>query len=758
MEDKQKNKKPIVETGTWYRSLIEGRARAEYYRRFTKKLHDTIVKYFGKDECKRVFECLDSGRIEVTGIEAFLFNNDDISDPSLQLYNKCETINEVVSKSITVFKRRAEMGEAGINIRELFFVLADSLKGRPSNSITIIRNLMRSLITPLITVMEKSPYVITLIDHRWASEISEKVGMSMSHYSAVAGAFLSEFNEISKELSSSRASLPKVQVLFPVYEDNRDHQLRYLTSTFHLQDSPLTVTALLKGIPNLSEDTPQLRSALEVLSLKKGEYYNLDAILTELQRLEEVSYLKRYPARREINNSLRFYIPPNIFHKNKGNINFVHKETFEKGITPYFCEVKIDCADIPRENIESYIDCAKVINLTKGYYFQNRRDMNTLTFKITLINVKDISKEFIHFLDNKLKRIQSSTNRKFIFEVHYDYNSIVALTPETEETHVRIISDIHADFNERHGYNFNFGDDFVINCGDTAGNAILSAQWLRTYIRHGVTVIGNHLGYSSAFPEKDSILNIEKYGNRIHPDNSKVSQVSTLFMKLPSERIALLSNTCIEYKGIILIGTCLYTDFNLYGESHREECIAYAKNCMNDFKLPVVTDAKFYLKDKNGEWDPRSKKRSECKVHTFSPTEHMFYFDYSFNFIKEKVAEHYNKPIIIITHHAPSAHSIDKKYANSPLNAAFASNLNEFIIKNPHIRIWAHGHVHNPCDYILGETRVVCCPFGYNNENNFNLPYEYGLRIPISDIKSKKSWREILSEPIQKGLILTYEK
>ena len=122
------------------------------------------------------------------------------------------------------------------------------------------------------------------------------------------------------------------------------------------------------------------------------------------------------------------------------------------------------------------------------------------------------------------------------------------------------------------------------------------------------------------------------------------------------------------------------------------------------------------------------------------------------------MAENPNKPIIIVTHHAPSPYSIAEKYQGDLLNAAFASNLNNFIIANPQIRLWCHGHMHDPSDYILGETRMVCCPFGYNNENEARLPYDYGLRIPISDIKSKKSWRKLLSKQIVLGKILVYDE
>ena len=178
---------------------------------------------------------------------------------------------------------------------------------------------------------------------------------------------------------------------------------------------------------------------------------------------------------------------------------------------------------------------------------------------------------------------------------------------------------------------------------------------------------------------------------------------------------------------------------------------------MNDFRLPTILEKKIYTRNKNGTWEFTTHKKADRKVRPFTPLDHMFYFDNSFNFIKEKVQEHRYKPIVIMTHHAPSPYSISEEYKGNLLNAAFASNLNSFIVDNPQIRLWSHGHMHTPFDYILGETRIVCCPFGYNNENNFNLPYDYGLRISITDIKSKKSWRKILQKEIASGEILTYE-
>jgi hypothetical protein len=39
--------------------------------------------------------------------------------------------------------------------------------------------------------------------------------------------------------------------------------------------------------------------------------------------------------------------------------------------------------------------------------------------------------------------------------------------------------------------------------------------------------------------------------------------------------------------------------------------------------------------------------------------------------------------------------------------------LSEFILDRPQIKLWTHGHVHNVNDYMIGDTRVVSNPRGY---------------------------------------------
>ena len=69
---------------------------------------------------------------------------------------------------------------------------------------------------------------------------------------------------------------------------------------------------------------------------------------------------------------------------------------------------------------------------------------------------------------------------------------------------LRIISDVHCDVNKDYNINFDFGDDFVICCGDVSGDRITTKEWIDKNIKKGIIISGNHLGYNEVtFDEKD---------------------------------------------------------------------------------------------------------------------------------------------------------------------------------------------------------------------------------------------------------------
>lgn len=85
---------------------------------------------------------------------------------------------------------------------------------------------------------------------------------------------------------------------------------------------------------------------------------------------------------------------------------------------------------------------------------------------------------------------------------------------------------------------------------------------------------------------------------------------------------------------------------------------------------------------------------------------------------QDTTREHYSfmsaldedKPNVVISHHLPSYWSIHPRYRHDFLNAAFATEMNMTGVK-----LWVHGHTHEPCDYVKDGTRVVCNPQGYPN-------------------------------------------
>lgn len=67
---------------------------------------------------------------------------------------------------------------------------------------------------------------------------------------------------------------------------------------------------------------------------------------------------------------------------------------------------------------------------------------------------------------------------------------------------------------------------------------------------------------------------------------------------------------------------------------------------------------------------------------------------------------------VVVTHHLPAPESIDARFFGDPINAFFVSDMRD-LIADRRPALWIHGHTHLSQDYVLGETRIVCNPYGY---------------------------------------------
>jgi len=149
-----------------------------------------------------------------------------------------------------------------------------------------------------------------------------------------------------------------------------------------------------------------------------------------------------------------------------------------------------------------------------------------------------------------------------------------------------------------------------------------------------------------------------------------------------------------------LLTTTLWTDFN------KEDPIImkFIENSLNDYR---------YVHQ------PNSK---ELITSEFILNEHKK----SRNFLERAVTV----GSIVMTHHAPSEKSVNSQYEGSLLTYGFFSDLEEFILeKKP--KLWIHGHMHNSSDYMIGDTRVICNPFGYPNEHRYGKKYNPKLVVEV---------------------------
>jgi len=126
--------------------------------------------------------------------------------------------------------------------------------------------------------------------------------------------------------------------------------------------------------------------------------------------------------------------------------------------------------------------------------------------------------------------------------------------------------------------------------------------------------------------------------------------------------------------------------------------------------------------------DYRIIRNDELGFTKLRPAQTMHRHQQTLSYLKAILPDMKDKRVVFVGHHGPSAMSTHPRYVNETLmNGGYRSELSEFILDNPQIKLWTHGHMHDPFDYIIGTTRVVCNPRGYSGHDeqadNFQLKF-----------------------------------
>ncbi len=186
---------------------------------------------------------------------------------------------------------------------------------------------------------------------------------------------------------------------------------------------------------------------------------------------------------------------------------------------------------------------------------------------------------------------------------------------------------------------------------------------------HVVYVAGNHEFYHGKWAKTIDILTEEtsRYPNIHYLERSRV-----------------------EIDDVVFIGGTLWTDM-----AGGDPLVLYAiSGIMNDYEQITY--------DVGGKF---GKLRPENTVHRHRET---------LKYLRGEASAIPDKKVVVVGHHAPSSLSIHDQYRDSyPTNYAYYTDLTDVMMDNPNIKLWCHGHMHNPFDYKIGETRVICNPRGY---------------------------------------------
>lgn len=268
---------------------------------------------------------------------------------------------------------------------------------------------------------------------------------------------------------------------------------------------------------------------------------------------------------------------------------------------------------------------------------------------------------------------------------------------------IKVVSDLHLEFSDINIEN-NDNIDVLILSGD-----IMVAQDLHDHPEMDYGMYSN-VNLADLGRRQQKALNYRKFLKRCSdqfPYTIYVAGNHEFYHGKWHQTLDVLSNECAKFPNVYFmeigskkiddvtfIGGTLWTDMN----KHDPITLHAARDMMNDYRM-IRKEFEGYTTLKPSDTVVRHRKMLD--------------------YIKTVVAERPNEKFVVVGHHSPSFQSMHEMYKNDfTMNGCYHSDLSEFILDRPQIKLWTHGHTHHPFDYMMGETRVLCNPRGYDGYEN----------------------------------------
>ncbi|MBS0505989.1 MAG: metallophosphoesterase family protein [Proteobacteria bacterium] len=215
--------------------------------------------------------------------------------------------------------------------------------------------------------------------------------------------------------------------------------------------------------------------------------------------------------------------------------------------------------------------------------------------------------------------------------------------------------------------------DIVVLAGDIARPA-QAITWAQGFGKPVLYVPGNHEFYGASHAQV-------------------IAELRRLSQGTP---VQVLSNDSLQLSGVRFIGSTLWGNFRIFDtEEERQHAMAEVQRFMYDFS--------------------RIRMGPEPGDPLFTPQDAADLYETNVAWLARALAQPFAGPTVVITHHAPTLHSIHPRFAGSPLNAGFVSDAQDLVAASG-AQLWIHGHTHDSFDYQVQDTRVLCNPRGYARE------------------------------------------
>lgn len=239
---------------------------------------------------------------------------------------------------------------------------------------------------------------------------------------------------------------------------------------------------------------------------------------------------------------------------------------------------------------------------------------------------------------------------------------------------IAIGSDIHLEFGDYNIKNIQAADVLVLSGDITTthriGGHIEFFRKCSEQFNYTVYVLGNHEHYHGNFYDTHTLI------------KEQLRQFKNIF-------VLDCGSVYFDEWDVRFLGGTLWTDMN----KENPVVLNRVKGIMSDFDV----------------------------IDSFDPMTSVYAHQRCKNYIQEQIDLYREQgkthKMVFVGHHAPSFESVHERYKRDfrsyDMNFCFASEMDEFILNNPEIVLWTHGHTHHPFDYNIGSTRIVCNPRGY---------------------------------------------